>query len=235
MTPLLLLASLAAPTPSGLHAPEPGDAPVVAKPADRLTAARLRSEMSALQVLCEAERGRRSGTRVRDVVDGKGHRLVLMVTRESGALEIVHTFEPGTASALYALILDAESRVRFLLVEPKDKSDRYEIDQILFQPDGMTAVRDHLFGTFVDCADGRLHDRRIVTVFGPSLRVLERSVEFPDDPPSAGSRLTEGCALEAAGPTYPDAASYLRAYHLEGAAREAGLRFERRSAGAQER
>jgi hypothetical protein len=209
---------------------------VAAKRADRLVAARLRSEMSALQSLCETERGRPSGTRVRDVLDGNGHRLVLMVTRTSGAVEIVRTFEPGAVSILYALILDADSRVRLLLVEPKNTSDRYEIDQILFQPDGRTAARDHLYGTFLDCADGRLHDRRIVTVFGPSLRVLERRVEFPDDPPSAGSRLTEGCALEAAGPTYPNAPSYLRAHHLEEAAREAGVRFERLdSPGAQQR
>lgn len=226
MPSLLLLAALAHSISSALPA-DPGDSVVIAKPPERRAAARRRAELAALQSLCEAERGRPSGTRVRDVLDEKGHRLVLIVARANGTVETVHTFEPGTVATLYALILDPDGRLRMLLVEPKDRSDRYEIDQILFEPDGGTAARDHLSGTFVDCADGRLHDRRVLTVFGPGLRVLERSIQFPDDPPSLGARLTEGCAFEAAGPAYPDAVSYLRAHRLERAAREAGVKVAR--------
>jgi hypothetical protein len=224
---LLLLAALTAPA-SNSNAPlAQGDAAVPVAPADRVAAARRRAELVALQALFTAERERPSGTRVRDVLDGKGHRIVLFVARTNGAIESVRTFEPGLTVALYALILDAERRVRLLLIEPKDRRDAYEIDQILFERDGKTAARDHIYGTFTDCADGRLHDRRTVTVFGPQLRVLERSVEFLDDPPGSGSRFTEGCAWEAASPPLPNAPSYLRAHRLETAAREAGVRVER--------
>jgi hypothetical protein len=107
------------------------------------------------------------------------------------------------------------------------RPEAYELDQLLFDPEGRIAARDHTYGTFTDCADGRLHERRIVTVFGPGLAVLERSVEFPNDPPSAGAQLTQGCALEAAAPPFPDAAAFLRAHRLERPAREAGVRLER--------
>jgi hypothetical protein len=225
---LVLLAVLAAPASSGSAPPAQGDVVAPLTLADRVAAARRRAELGALEALLEAERGRPSGARVRDVVDGKGHRLVLFVARTSGPVERVHSFEPGFAVAtLYALILDAERKVRLLLVEPKGRQDGYEIDQILFGRDGKVAARDHIYGTFTDCADGRFHDHRIVTVFGPALRVLERSVEFFNDPPGSGSRFTEGCTLEVAKPPFPDAPSFLLAHHLERAAREAGVRVGR--------
>jgi len=225
---LILLSFLAAPASSGGAPPAHGDVVAPRTRADRAAAARRRAELAALEGLLEAERGRPSGARVRDVVDGKGHRLVLFVARESGAVERIHSFEPGFAFAtLYALVLDAERRPRLLLVEPKAKEEAYEIDQILFGRDGKAAARDHTFGTSTDCADGRFHERRIVTVFGPALRVLERRVELLNDPP--GAQLTEGCALEAANPPHPDARSLLHAHGLESAAREAGMRVEGRS------
>jgi hypothetical protein len=230
---LLLLAVLAAPASSGSAPPAPGDAVAPLTRADRVAAARRRAELGALEALLEAERGRPSGARVRDVLDGKGHRLIVFVAGAGGAVERVRSFEPDLAVAvLYALVLDAERRPRLLLVEPKGKEEAYEIDQVSFGRDGKAAARDHTYGTSTDCADGRFHERRIVTVFGPALRVLERRVELLNDPP--GSQLTEGCALEASSPPLPDAWSYLRAHRLEGAAREARVRAEK-PGGAQAR
>src|SRR5512136_601557 len=170
---LALLALLAA--PASRAGAQPAHVDVVAPPtrADRLAAARRRAELGALEALLEAERGRPSGARPREVVDGKGHRLVLFVARTSGVVERVRSFEPGFAvTTLYALVLDAERRVRLLLVEPKGGQDAYEIDQVMFGRDGRVTARDHVHGTSTDCADGRFHERRIVTVFGPALRVL---------------------------------------------------------------
>jgi hypothetical protein len=195
--------------------------------ADRVAVARRGAELAALEALLEDERGRPSGARVRDVIDGKGHRLVLFVARAGGAVERARSFEPGFAFAtLYALVLDAERRPRLLLVQPQGKEEAYEIDQILFGRDGKAAARDHTYGTSTDCADGRIHERRVVTIYGPALRVLERRVEHLNDPP--GSPLTEGCALEAASPPLPDARAFLRAQGLERAAREAGVRVRGR-------
>lgn len=223
---LVLFAVLAAPASSVGAQPAQGDVVAPLTHADRLAAARRRAELSALEALLEAERGRPSGARVREVVDGEGHRLVLFIARTSGLVERVRSFELGLDAAnLYALVLDAERRVRLLLVEPRGGQEAYEIDQILFGRDGKVTARDHVHGTSTDCADGRFHERRIVTAFGPGLRVLERSVELLDDP--LGSRLTEGCALEAANPPFPDAPSFLRAHHLERAAHEAGVRAGR--------
>jgi hypothetical protein len=199
--------------------------------ADRPPTSRREAELAALEALLEAERGRPSGARVRDVIDEKGHRLVLFVATVGGAVERVRSFEPGfTFATLYALVLDAERRPRLILVQPQGKEEAYEIDQFLFGLDGKAAARDHTYGTSTNCADGRIHERRVVTIFGPGLRVLERRVEHFNDPP--GSQLTEGCALEAATPPAPDARAFLRAHGLERAARKAGLRVEGRAAPA---
>jgi len=196
-------------------------------PAERAVVARRGAELGALEGLLEAERGRPSGARVRDVIDREGHRLVLFVATVGGAVERVRSFEPGfTFATLYALILDAERRPRLLLVQPRGKDDAYEIDQLLFGRDGKAAARDHTYGTSTDCADGRIHERRVVTIFGPALRALERRVEHLNDPP--GAQLTEGCALEAPSPPFPDARALLRAHGLERASREAGVRVQGR-------
>jgi hypothetical protein len=224
---LVLLAVLAAPASSG-GAPPQGETVAAPKVVDRAAAARRRAELAELEALIETERERPSGTFSREVVDGKGHRLVLLVAPTAGPVERVFSFEPGIPVAtLYALILDAERRIRLVLVEPMGKQEAYELDHLLFDQEGAIAARDHTYGTFTDCADGRLHERRIVTVFGLGLAVLERSVEFPNDPPSSGSQLTQGCALEAAAPPFADAAAFLRAHRLERAAREAGVRLAR--------
>lgn len=233
MPALLLIAILAASEPGGDATTAHGDVVAPRTRADREEAARRRKELGTLEALLEAERGRPSGARVREVLDGKGHRLVLFAVGASGAVERVHTFEPELAVAeLYALILDGERRPRLLLMEPKAKEEAYEIDQVLFGRDGKAAARDHTYGTSTDCADGRFHERRIVTVFGPGLRVLERSVELLNDPP--GAQLAEGCALEVASLPFPDAWSFLHAHRLEGAARAAGVRVEK-PGGAQAR
>jgi len=220
---LVLLAFLIAPASIARAAPAHGDAVAPLTRAERVATARHRAELGALEALVETERGRPSGTRVREVIDGKGHRLILFVARVGGAVERAHSFEPGFAFAtLYALVVDAERRPRLLLVQPQGKEEAYEIDQILFGRDGKTAARDHTYGTSTDCADGRFHERRVLTIFGPALRLLERRVELLNDPP--GSQLTEGCALEAAKPPLPDARSFLHAHGLEGVTRAAGVR-----------
>ena len=131
--------------------------------ADRVAAARGGAELGALEALLEAERGRPSGARVRDVIDGRGHRLVLFVARVGGAIERVHSFEPGfTFMTLYVLLLDARGRPRLLLVQPQGKEEAYGgSTKFLFGRDGRTAARNHTYGTSTDCADGRIHERRV--------------------------------------------------------------------------
>jgi len=192
-------------------------------PADRLMVARARATLATLEGLIEKERARPRGAPARRVIDRWGHRLILFATGTDGVAERIHSFEPGFAlRSLYALVLDSEHRVRLFLIEPMSRQEAYEIDQYLFAGDGGAIARDHTYGTFTDCADGRIHERRIVTVFGPRLRVLQRKVEFLNE--LAGQPLTLGCALEADRPPFSDAASLLRAHGLERLASEAGLR-----------
>ena len=234
MIALLLVTVMAAPASSGRPQPDPAAVIAPATDADRIAAARRQAELRALEAVLETERGRPSGARVREVVDRQGHGLVLFVTRPGGVVERARSFEPGfPVGGLYALVLDRERRIRLLLVEPQGTQDAYQIDQILFGRDGKVTARDHAYGTYADCVDGRFHERRIVTVFGSDQRVIERKIEFLNDPP--GTRPGEGCAFEAAVPPYPDAASLLRAHHLEGPAREAGVLWAEGDEGARER
>jgi hypothetical protein len=193
--------------------------------ADRAEAARCRAEMEAFQRLLERERGRPSGARIRDPVDRQGHRLLLFVETRQGAIERVESFEQGrVVRATFVLVLDAQRRLRFLVIEPEDEDvahQAFEIDQYLFDTRGRTLARDHTYGTSLDCADGRLHERRTVTLFRPTLQMISRAVELPNDfgpgPPA------EGCARPAARASLPDAPSLLHSWRLEGAVRAAGV------------
>jgi len=204
--------------------PTEGEVAMPRTHADRVVAARSQAALEALEALVEKERARPTGARVRGVIDHLGHRLVLFAARPTGAVERIDSFEPAFAiRVLYAFILDSERRVRLLLIEPMDQREAYEIDQYMFSSDGNALARDHTYGTFTDCADGRIHERRIITVFGTNLRVLQRKVEFLNELP--GPPLTTGCALEPDRPPYGNAAALLRAHGLEQLASEAGLRL----------
>ena len=220
---LALLACLAGPLASA--APPHADEVTPSTQADRAESVRRRTELATFQRLLEDEHARPAGARIPDPVDAAGHRLIVLVKTSERAIRRVDGFDHALfVRSTFALVLDAQGRLRFLVIEPEDAAHQaYEIDAYLFDLDGRTVARDHTYGTSLDCADGRLHERRIVTTFRPNLRVISRAVEFANDFGSA-PRL-EGCALHAAGAPLPDAPSLLRAHGLAPAAAAAGVRL----------
>jgi len=218
---LALLACLAGPLASA--APPHADEVTPSTQADRAESAHRRTELATFQKLLEDEHARPTGARIPDPVDRAGHRVIVLVETPAKAVRRVDGFDHALfVRSTFVLVLDAQGRLRFLVIEPEDAAhEAYEIDAYLFDLDGRTVARDHTYGTSLDCADGRLHERRIVTAFRPNLRMISRAVEFANDF-GAAPRL-EGCALHAAEAPLPDAPSLLRAHGLEPAAAAAGV------------
>ena len=186
-----LAACFAVPT-AAVAEPAPAGGPVTpSSREDRVESARRRYELESFQELLHGERARPSGARVRDVVGKDGQRLVLLVETTDGPVQRVDTFEPPLfVRTLFALVLDAQRRIRFALIEPEEGGhpQAFDLDAYLFDAEGHTVAREHTYGTSLDCADGRLHERRIVTAYRPTLRVISRTVEFANDfgpPPRA--------------------------------------------------
>lgn len=222
---LALAACLAAPAAASRADPAPpGGTVTPSTREDRAESKRRRRELEAFQKLIEDERSRPSGARLRDPVDREGHHLLVFAETTEGTMRRVDSFEHALfVRATFVLVLDARRRVRCAVIEPEEGGHRqaFEIDQYLFDEEGRTVARDHTYGTSLDCADGRLHERRTVTAFRPSLRIISRAVEFAND--FGPSPNAQGCALREARPPLPDAPGLLRAYGLEPAARAAGV------------
>ncbi len=223
---LALAASFAVPVAAVADPAPPGGPVTPSSREDRAESARRRGELESFQELLQGERARPSGARVRDVVGKDGQRLVLLVETTDGVVQRVDTFEPPLfVRTLFALVLDAQRRIRFAPIEPEEDGHRqaFELDAYLFDTEGRTVARDHTYGTSLDCADGRLHERRIVTAYRPTLRVISRTVEFAND--FGPSPRAQGCALGEPRDSPADAPALLRAYRLESAARDAGVKL----------
>ena len=225
-TRLAVCVWLAAPG-AGLADPAPpGGAVVPSTRADRAESAERIRELASFQKLLEDERSRPSRSRLRDPVDREGHHLLVFAETPEGTMRRVDTFEHALfVRTTFVLLLDPHRRLRFLVIEPEEGGHHqaFEIDAYLFDAEGRTVARDHTYGTSLDCADGRLHERRTVTAFRPGLRVISRAIEYAND--FGPSPRAQGCALREPGAPLPDAPALVRAYRLEQAARAAGVRL----------